>query len=127
MTKRSAEEEKRPPDAAARRDQMLAAIHERQYLPVRELSERFGISEVTVRSDLDVLASRGEVHRIRGGAIPTTLPDPERPFEETETSFAEEKLAIGRAAADLVRNGEALLIDVGTTAAAAARALSART
>jgi len=105
---------------------MLAAIEERHFLQVGELSERFGISEVTVRSDLDVLASRGEVHRIRGGAIPRALHDRERPFEETETSFAEEKLAIGRAAADLVRDGESLLIDVGTTTAAAARALSAR-
>jgi DeoR family transcriptional regulator of aga operon len=112
-------------DAALRRDQMLAAIQERHFLHVRELSERFGISEVTVRSDLDQLASRGDVHRIRGGAIPRAVP--ERPFEESETSFAEEKVAIGRAAAELVHDGEALLIDVGTTAAAAARALSART
>ena len=67
------------------------------------------------------------MHRIRGGAIPRTLPDKERPFEESETSFAEEKLAIGRAAAELVRDGETLLIDVGTTTAAAARALTART
>jgi DeoR family transcriptional regulator, aga operon transcriptional repressor len=117
----------RPPDAGLRRDQMLEAIRERHFLHVRELSERFGISEVTVRSDLDVLDSRGEVYRIRGGAIPRTLSDQERPFEESETSFAEEKVAIGRAAAELVSDGEALLIDAGTTAAAAARALSART
>jgi DeoR family transcriptional regulator of aga operon len=79
---------------------------------------------VTVRSDLDELASRGDVHRIRGGALP--LAAPERPFEESETSFAEEKVAIGRAAAALVRDGESLIVDVGTTAAAAARAISAR-
>jgi DeoR family transcriptional regulator of aga operon len=106
---------------------MLAAIQERHFLRVGELSERFGISEVTVRSDLDVLASRGEVHRIRGGAIPRVLPDRERPFEESETSYADEKVAIGRAAAELISDGEALLIDVGTTTAAAARALSSRT
>ena len=117
----------RPPDAALRRDQMLEAIRERHFLHVRELSERFGISEVTVRSDLDVLDSRGEVYRIRGGAIPRTLSERERPFEVSETSFAEEKVAIGRAAAGLVSDGDALLIDAGTTAAAAARALSART
>jgi DeoR family transcriptional regulator of aga operon len=117
-------DEGRANDGALRRDQMLTAIRERHFLHVRELSERFGISEVTVRSDLDELAARGEVHRIRGGALP--LSAPERPFEESETSFAEEKVAIGRAAAELVRDGESLLIDVGTTAAAAARALSSR-
>jgi DeoR family transcriptional regulator, aga operon transcriptional repressor len=113
--------------ATLRRDRMLAVIREHDFVRVGELSERFGISEVTVRSDLDALASRGEVHRIRGGAIPRTLPDKERPFEEQETSFAEEKVAIGRAAAQLVRDGETVLMDVGTTTAAAARALTART
>jgi DeoR family transcriptional regulator of aga operon len=126
MSKQPSGTGERAPDAALRRDQMLAAIQERHFLHVRELSERFGISEVTVRSDLDLLASRGDVHRIRGGAIPRAMPDRERPFEESQTSFAEEKVAIGRAAAELARDGEALLIDVGTTTAAAARALSAR-
>src|SRR5512133_445644 len=116
----------RTPGAALRRDQMLAAIQERHFLHVRELSERFGISEVTVRSDLDALAERGDVQRIRGGAISRALVGPERPFEESETSFAEEKVAIGRAAAALVEDGEALLIDAGTTVVAAARALCAR-
>jgi DeoR family transcriptional regulator of aga operon len=114
-------------NASLRRDRMLAVIRERDFVRVGELSERFGISEVTVRSDLDALASRGEVHRIRGGAIPRTIPDKERPFEESEGSFAEEKVAIGRAAAQLIRDGETLLMDVGTTTAAAARALAART
>src|SRR3954469_24673676 len=116
-----------PVSAPLRRDRMLAVIRERDFVRVGELSERFGISEVTVRSDLDALAGRGEVHRIRGGAIPRTLPDKERPFEESETSFAEERVAIGRAASQLVRDGETLLMDVGTTTAAAARALTART
>src|SRR3954470_3879083 len=115
-----------PVNATLRRDRMLAAIRERDFVRVGELSERFGISEVTVRSDLDALALRGEVHRIRGGAIPRTLPDKERPFEESETSMADEKVAIGRAAAALVRDAETLLMDVGTTAAAAARALAQR-
>jgi DeoR family transcriptional regulator of aga operon len=106
---------------------MLTLIRGREFVRVGELSERFGISEVTVRSDLDALASQGEVHRIRGGVIARTAADRERPFERSETSFAAEKLAIGRAAAQLVRDGEALLMDVGTTAAAAARALTART
>jgi DeoR/GlpR family transcriptional regulator of sugar metabolism len=115
-----------PINATLRRDRMLAVIRERDYVRVADLSERFGISEVTVRSDLDALAQRGDVHRIRGGAIPRLLPDSERPFEESETSHADEKVAIGRAAAALVRDAETLLMDVGTTAAAAARALAQR-
>src|SRR3954462_5779374 len=99
----------RPAGAALRRERMLAAIRQRHFLHVRELSGRFGISEVTVRNDLDALASQGEVHRIRGGAIPRAPHERERPFEESETSHAAEKVAIGHAAAALVRDGEALI------------------
>jgi DeoR/GlpR family transcriptional regulator of sugar metabolism len=67
-----------PVNAALRRDRVLAVIRERDFVRVGELSERFDVSEVTVRSDLDALAGRGEVHRIRGGAIPRMLPDKER-------------------------------------------------
>ena len=108
-------------DLVLRRDRMLALIRERDYVRVGELSERFGISEVTVRSDLDALAASGDVQRIRGGAIPR-----EHAFEVSETSFAAEKIAIGRAAAELVRDGETLLMEVGTTLAATARALVSR-
>lgn len=109
-----------------RRDRMLDMIKGREFVRVGELSQRFGISGVTVRADLDALAARGQVHRVRGGAIPRSVPGPERPFEETQASFAEEKVAIGQTAAALVRDGDSILLDVGTTAAAVARALVAR-
>jgi DeoR family transcriptional regulator of aga operon len=106
---------------------MLAVIKEREYVRVGELSERFGISEVTVRSDLEALAANGRIHRVRGGAIPRLIPYQEQPFEDSVASHAEEKAAIGRAAASLIRDGETVLIDVGTTVTAAARALVDRT
>ena len=58
---------------AERRDRMLAVIQERHFVKVGELSSDFGISEVTVRLDLDVLASRGHIHRFRGGATPRAM------------------------------------------------------
>lgn len=112
---------------AERRDRMLAVIQERQFVKVGELSSEFGISEVTVRLDLDVLASRGHIHRFRGGATPRATTGSERPYEETEGRFASEKVAIGQAAAQLVHDGDSLILDVGTTAVAMARALVART
>src|ERR1700761_8181903 len=92
-----------------RRERMLAVIRERDYVGVSELSERFGISEVTVRSDLAALASRGDVLRIRGGAMARRLPHQERPVGESQKDFADEKLAIARAAAVLVHDNETLL------------------
>ena len=112
---------------ALRRERMLAEIKEREFVRVGELSSRFGVSEVTVRSDLDSLAAKGQVHRVRGGAIPRLIPIQEQPFEDSVSSFAAEKVAIAQAAAAMLEDGETVLIDVGTTAAAAARAIAART
>jgi DeoR family transcriptional regulator of aga operon len=109
-----------------RRDRMLALIRERQFIPVTELSDRFGISEVTVRSDLAALADQGHIHRIRGGAIPFIDLGQELPYEESVASNAEEKRAIGRVAAGMVDPGDSVVLDVGTTIVAAAHALAAR-
>ena len=109
-----------------RRDRMLTLIRERQFIPVTELSERFHISEVTVRSDLAALAADGQIHRIRGGAIPRAELGHERPYEESVETYADEKRAIGRAAAKLVSSGDAVVLDVGTTVVAAARELVGR-
>jgi DeoR family transcriptional regulator, aga operon transcriptional repressor len=116
-----------PVPPTLRRERMLAEIRDREFVRVGELSQRFGVSEVTVRGDLDSLAAKGKVHRVRGGAIPRLIPHQEQPFEDSVSSFAAEKVAIGQAAAALLEDGETVLIDVGTTAAATARAIAART
>jgi len=109
-----------------RREQMLALVRAREFVRVSDLSSRFGVSEVTVRGDLDTLAERGQIRRIRGGAMPSSLPHPERPFEEMQGARVDEKAMIGRAAANLVSHGETVILDVGTTTAAVARALVQR-
>jgi len=68
--------------AEMRREHILSFVRARDFVRVSDLSARFHVSEVTVRGDLDVLAERGHIRRIRGGAMPRSLPHPERPFEE---------------------------------------------
>lgn len=119
---------KQPPvPPSLRRERMLAEIKEREFVRVSELSSRFGVSEMTVRGDLDSLAAKGKVHRVRGGAIPRLTARQEASFEDAVSTFAAEKVAIGQAAAALLEDGETVLLDVGTTAAATARAIAART
>ncbi len=84
------------------------------------------MSNVTARADLDELARQGVIRRIRGGAIARMLPEREHAFEETALRHHAEKEAIGRMAADLVSDGETVILDVGTTTTAAARALRDR-
>lgn len=102
-------------------------VRDREFVRVSDLSAMFGISEVTVRSDLDLLSDRGSLQRVHGGAV---VRDPvrrsERSFEESLGAYADEKAAIGRAAAARVGSGETVILDVGTTTMAVARALVER-
>ena len=112
-----------PPEV--RRNRMLAAVEEREFVRVTDLSTMFGISEVTVRSDLEALQRAGLLRRVHGGAV-VTPPQPERPFEQSLGAQADEKRRIAEAAAGLVATGETIILDVGSTTAAFARALVAR-
>lgn len=121
-----ADRSSRPVPAGVRRDRTLAILHEREFVRVTDLSRRFGVSEVTVRADLDALEARGGLRRVRGGAVPRTAAPVERPFEEAEVVAADQKRAIAHAAAALVHDGDTIVLDVGTTTSAIARALAAR-
>ncbi|MFO7547766.1 MAG: DeoR/GlpR family DNA-binding transcription regulator [Acidimicrobiia bacterium] len=114
--------------AEVRREQIATLVRDREFVRVSDLSAMFGISEVTIRSDLDLLADRGSLQRVHGGAVirnPGVRFEPS--FEEALGAFAEEKAAVGRWAAALVESGETVILDVGTTTMAVARALVQRT
>jgi DeoR family transcriptional regulator, aga operon transcriptional repressor len=112
--------------ARIRRDRMLAMLREQEFVRVSELADRFDVSEVTVRTDLDALEQRSQLRRVRGGAVPRASAPPERRFEEAEVAAAAQKRAIGRAAAELIEDGDTLILDVGTTTTAVAQALADR-
>jgi DeoR family transcriptional regulator of aga operon len=112
--------------AEMRREQILALIRSRDFVRVADLSTKFRVSEVTVRGDLDTLAERGQIRRVRGGAMPRSLPHPERPLEESKNTYALEKASIGALAASMVNQGETVILDVGSTTTAVAKALAMR-
>jgi DeoR family transcriptional regulator of aga operon len=113
--------------AIVRRQRMLALIGEHGFARVSELSDAFEVSDVTVRSDLDILDEHKAIRRVHGGAVLRGGSGlRELSFEESLESSAEEKRRIARVAAGLVESGSSILLDVGTTTAAIARALVAR-
>lgn len=113
--------------AEVRRERMVALVSERSFVRVSDLSEAFGISEVTVRADLEVLDKRSVIRRVRGGAVPAGRRLRDEPsFEQSLGSSPTEKQLIGKAAADLVQPGESIILDVGTTTTFIARSLIAR-
>ncbi len=112
---------------ADRRDRVLELLRRSRFASVANMATQFGVSEVTIRNDLDVLAEEGRIQRVRGGAIHRATVSLEASFEQAEETLAEEKRAIAAAAAALVESGQTVLLDSGTTTAAIARALAART
>lgn len=119
-------DDQRPVPARVRRDRMLELLREQEFVRVSELAERFEVSEVTVRADLDALQQRGQLRRVRGGAVPRAAAPAERRFEEARIAAAAQKRAIGTAAAALIEDGDTLILDVGTTTTAVAQALADR-
>jgi DeoR family transcriptional regulator of aga operon len=81
---------------------------------VPELAARLGVSVVTVRKDLDALERRRILRRVRGGAVAVRGAD-EGAFEMRVRYRVPEKQAIARAAAELVRDGDAIGLDCSTT------------
>jgi DeoR family transcriptional regulator of aga operon len=112
--------------AEVRRTRMTALVEDQGFARVADLADRFGVSTVTVRSDLQTLETHGRLRRIRGGAVPRGVLRSEQPFEVAARDLADEKAAIGRYAAGLVADGDTVLLDVGTTTTAVAEALVAR-
>lgn len=87
---------------------------------VGDLSERFGVSQTTIRSDLDMLDEQGILMRTHGGAL-ATRSDLELSFDVRRRLRAKQKRRIGAAAADMIDDGEAIVLDASTTALAVAR------
>lgn len=107
-----------------RRRKILDILNREGRLLVSELARQFNTSQVTIRKDLDVLQGQGLVHRSHGGALPAregALEDPT--LREKEKLHRKEKLHIAAAATAMVKEGQVVILDSGTTTTAIARAL----
>jgi len=105
-----------------RKAEIIDMLGSSEQVSVREMAERFGVSGMTIRRDLDELEKQGLVVRTHGGAVSSgklrfihgALPD----FEVSEV-----KAAIGKRAAEMVQPGQMIMVDTGTTALEVARHL----
>lgn len=99
--------------AQRRYELILQALHAEGPVAVSTLGERLRVSQATVRRDLAVLEDQGLLTRVRGGAaVSTSL---EQSFAAAASGDADAKDAIARKAADLVSDGDVVLLDIGTT------------
>jgi DeoR/GlpR family transcriptional regulator of sugar metabolism len=106
-----------------RRQKILDLVSERGYISLAELAQVLEASESTIRRDLEHWGQQGRIRRTHGGAILRddnhTLPA----LEERSSRELEEKRAIARIAAARIRDGDAVLLDGGTTTLEVARLL----
>jgi DeoR/GlpR family transcriptional regulator of sugar metabolism len=109
-----------------RRQAVLRRLATHGEVGFAELAEEFGVSEMTIRRDLETLEADGLARRVRGGAISVVSSSYEPPLAVRATTASAAKTAIGAAAACLVNDGDTIIIDVGTTTLELAKALHER-
>ena len=113
-------------DTSQRRLQISELVRQHGSVQVAALADRFGVSLQTVRKDLRYLAERGVMARAYGGAIDSSVVGgipPEPNYEVKRTEHLDEKRRIGVRAAALVKAGDTVVLDSGTTAIQLAEAL----
>lgn len=109
-----------------RHQKILSFLEKRGRVSVGELSEAFGLSQATIRADLEILSAQGLLLRTHGGAIAAGRGETELSHDARRRLHPAEKERIGAAAADLVSDGEAILLDASTTSLAMAARLKSR-
>jgi len=112
--------------AEARRDELLEMVRVQGFASLPDLAEKLSVSESTVRRDLHYLEENGVAKRTHGGAF-YTGPSPKLPhFDQRQQVQWGKKKAIARRAAELVEDGDTLLLDGGSTTYELARLLVSR-
>jgi len=106
-----------------RRRETLELLQTEGRVLVRDLSRRFRTSLITIRKDLEFLHHQGQLERTHGGALPLrTGALRDRTLQEKERLHRQEKLRIAAAAVRMIRPGQVIILDSGTTTTAIARA-----
>src|SRR3984893_3833852 len=109
--------------AEPRREQILKLLEKTGVLSVGELADRFALSVVTIRKDLDDLASEGLLQRTFGGAVFSNRSLFNNSFRESARQHGQQKHAIASAALEYIQDGDTVILGAGTTTLALAQLL----
>ncbi|MDT8898252.1 DeoR/GlpR family DNA-binding transcription regulator [Thermanaerothrix sp. 4228-RoL] len=102
-------------NTAERQAKIVEMVLEKGSISIAEIASLFNVSEMTARRDLNELDRQGLVRRVHGGAVANLGRSYEPPFSTRVTKNHAAKQAIGRAAADLIYDGDSIALDVGST------------
>ena len=102
-------------DINERRDEILKILCDREYVTVEEFSRLLSVSAVTIRTDLTSLEESGLLMRTHGGAMKSSMKGEARLISNTMIENEMEKKAIAEKAASLIKPGNTIIIDSGST------------
>ena len=102
-------------DINERRDEILKILGDREYVTVEEFSRLLSVSAVTIRTDLTSLEESGLLMRTHGGAMKSSMKGEARLISNTMIENEMEKKAIAEKAASLIKPGNTIIIDSGST------------
>src|SRR5262245_36576321 len=105
-----------------RRRQIAAAVERDGRVVASEMAVCFATSEDTIRRDLRDLDAAGLLRRVHGGAVRRLPLEPS--FRQRENASPERKAGLAQVAVDLIRAGDVVLIDAGSTNLVIARAIA---
>ena len=112
--------------AGQRREKILELLREDGSAKVIALSKIFRVSEVTIRQDLEKLENDGLITREHGGAFLKEVESQVRNFTLMNKANLDKKAIVGKKAAELVEDGETIILDSGSTTTEIAKNLTAR-
>jgi len=112
--------------AVERRQQIIDALDRQPFLSGTALARTLRVSRVTIHRDMRAVAEQGLARRVRGGLARIETPAAAASFNERRRVLAAEKDRIGAAAARLVRDGDTIIMDGGTTTSSMAPYLAAK-
>lgn len=106
-----------------RQDDILTRLGATGGVRVAQLAKEFGVTEETIRRDLEKLDRAGKLRRTHGGAVPTAEPNRDPPFEVRTSAFHDAKVAIARAAVRHIAENDVIALDASSTVHELARIL----
>jgi DeoR/GlpR family transcriptional regulator of sugar metabolism len=102
--------------AAARRRAIREELAKESSITISDIAGRLGVSEMTIRRDLEKLEKDAQVRRTRGGAVLRERMVFEFKYQDRQRAHLAEKKAIAQKARELIKPGDRILIDTGSTA-----------
>lgn len=112
--------------AEQRREEIVASIRVNGRVKVSELSKTYGVSEVSIRKDLEILETRGQLARIHGGAVGLEKMYVNMDLNERFKTNAGSKKMLAERVADFIEDNDTIMMNAGTTLAYVLRAIKGK-